>query len=352
MCSRKPFFSVIMPVYNAEKYIDNSIQSILNQTFGDFELIIIDDGSSDDSKKICAKYASNDSRIILKQTMNHLGVANVRNEGLKWVRGEYLTFVDADDWIDTNIFQYAYERIQKKFPDIVKYGCMEEYFDVHDRKVGEKKVIMPEIYISNQTKIRQMIIDLEQLPLFGYVCNGFYSMKLIKLHHLKFDVKLKVNEDFSFNLQYFNYVKTMDCLSLASYHYAKRISNSLSTKKNDDYYKFHMFKIEKILLAYKSWGLLDSQITKKIFWLYTRCVYSTICRKMQYYENYPEALHDVYHSSLYRKFQSIVFTNMSLKKNILIYMLQHKQNIRIYLLCFFINFIKKNFRILFAKIKG
>lgn len=110
--------SVIVPVYNVEPYLENCIESILNQTFGDFELILIDDGSDDRSKLICDTYAGKDERIFVFY-QEHRGVAAGRNKGIKKSRCEYIAFVDADDYVDGKYLETLYRTIKKYRADLV-----------------------------------------------------------------------------------------------------------------------------------------------------------------------------------------------------------------------------------------
>lgn len=96
--------SIIVPVYNAEKYLDRCVESILGQTFSDFELILVDDGSPDNSGKLCDKWAKKDHRIKVVHQANK-GAGAARNAGLRIAEGRYIGFVDSDNWIEVNMYQ-------------------------------------------------------------------------------------------------------------------------------------------------------------------------------------------------------------------------------------------------------
>ncbi len=347
-----PFFSVIMTVYNTEKYLDKAIHSILNQTFTDFELIIIDDGSDDLSKTICSKYVQQDDRVSLKETAEHIGVANARNEGLKWIQGEYFTFVDSDDYIDADIFEAAEAKIKSFHPEVLKYGCIEEYYDGLGRMVGSKKIHIKECYLADKQHIRKSILDMEKLPLFGYVWNAFYSVSILNIHKIHFDIKMHINEDFDFNLLFFDHIEKLYCLDKCAYHYAKRIDNSLSTKRNNEYYKFHVHKIEKLLAYYREWELLDFAVKQKIFWLYTRGIYSTLCREITSEGTYKITLNEIHGTDLYRNLLEVSTIGLSKKEKFLMDMLKNKHIFFVYLLCRLMNFTKNNLQVFFSKIKG
>ena len=122
--------SVIMPVYNVEKYLGEAIESVLNQTYTDFELLLINDRSTDNSKEICRNYSERDSRITLLEnnSKNH-GPGPTRNIGLDYATGEYVYFMDADDWADEELLQCAVNRMQETNADIVQFGAIYERYD-------------------------------------------------------------------------------------------------------------------------------------------------------------------------------------------------------------------------------
>lgn len=125
MNPNKPSVSIVVPVYNAEKYLGEAIESVLNQTYTNFELLLIDDNSTDNSKQICKEYARKDNRIVLfeNNTENH-GPGPTRNIGLDNATGVFIYFMDADDWIDENLLECAVRRMQETNADIVQVGAI------------------------------------------------------------------------------------------------------------------------------------------------------------------------------------------------------------------------------------
>ena len=122
--------SIIMPVYNAEKYLCEAIESVLKQTYTDFELLLINDKSTDNSKQICREYAKMDCRIVLlEDNSERHGPGPTRNIGLDYATGEYIYFMDADDWIEDCLLQCAVNRIQETNADIVQFGAIYERYD-------------------------------------------------------------------------------------------------------------------------------------------------------------------------------------------------------------------------------
>ena len=119
--------SIIMPIYNTEKYLREAIDSVLNQTYTEFELLLINDASTDNSRNICLEYAQKDSRIIVLDNNSEThGPGPARNIGLDYAVGEYIYFMDADDWIEGNLLQLAVECVQNTNADIMQFGAIYE----------------------------------------------------------------------------------------------------------------------------------------------------------------------------------------------------------------------------------
>lgn len=127
MCDNRPFVSIIMPVYNCEKFLSESIESAISQSYKNWELIIVDDGSKDRSISIIESYAKKDKRIrFYKNESGEHGLGPARNVGLSYAAGEYLYFLDADDWMEDCLLQCAVHRMRETNADIVQFGVLYE----------------------------------------------------------------------------------------------------------------------------------------------------------------------------------------------------------------------------------
>lgn len=113
--------SVVIPVYNAQFYLENCIESILNQNFEDFELLLINDGSTDSTLDICQEYERKDKRIRVFNKTNS-GVSDTRNYAINKIKGEYVLFIDSDDWIENNTFGSLFEVVDSNNPDLIIFG--------------------------------------------------------------------------------------------------------------------------------------------------------------------------------------------------------------------------------------
>ena len=168
-----PAISVIIPVYNCEKYLTQCIESVLNQTFQDFELILVDDGSHDSSPDICDNFRQKDERIQVIHKPNG-GVSSARNEGIKVARGEYITFVDSDDYIEEEMMEYLYGQAQEHLADIVVSGLLMEYWD--NGTIKETKVYR----IQNSKKYSAKELLEEWGQTFPMICMCGPCCKLFK----------------------------------------------------------------------------------------------------------------------------------------------------------------------------
>ena len=183
---KQPAISIIVPVYNAEKYLRRCIDSILSQSLTDFELILIDDGSTDRSPHICDEYATRDKRIKLIHKKN-AGVSAARNNGIDMASGDYLVFIDGDDWIASNMLEIMYKNIQKEKPDIINFNAykhiegknIEKFLKrLHTSKIELLKIQYPsrkeaiiKIYLKDYEKVLQLktIYEIQILNYGGYI---------------------------------------------------------------------------------------------------------------------------------------------------------------------------------------
>ena len=172
----KEKISVIVPVYNVEKYLKKSIDSIINQTYKNLEIILVDDGSIDDSGKICDEYEKKDARIKVIHQENQ-GLSKARNNGIEQATGEYIGFVDSDDYIEKKMYEILYEYIIKYDADIsiCKYEKIEEY----NNKVYQNRKENNEVIVMSKTEgIRELLEEHGKIT--NYAWNKLYRKKLFE----------------------------------------------------------------------------------------------------------------------------------------------------------------------------
>lgn len=202
-----PKVSVIVPVYNTEKYLPRCIESILAQTFTDFELILVNDGSTDNSGKICDEYAKKDSRIVVIHKENG-GASSARNKGLEIVQGEWISFVDSDDYILVTHFQSIYT-INSNVE--LKIGEMETF---------SNDIIRISPIIHKIISVSEIISNYKSVNLYS-PCSKLYKKNIIVNNGLRFDENVTVSEDLLFNLKYLLLCKRIEFCPNAIYRYNK-----------------------------------------------------------------------------------------------------------------------------------
>ena len=209
---KTPKISIIVPVYNAERCLHRCIDSILAPTFRDFELLLIDDGSKDNSGYICDEYAEKDERVKVWHKENG-GVSSARNVGLDNARGEWVTFADSDDWLESNAFAYYDELTNKHTFDYLYCG-----YYLND---------IPEISdIEGNFDILNFLNKSE----FDKLWYGLYSRLVIKDNNIRFNETITLSEDKLFNYQFLKYCCQVYCAKVAFYHYSFGNTESLSFK--------------------------------------------------------------------------------------------------------------------------
>lgn len=226
-----PKISVIIPVYNNDKHIKKCLDSVLNQEFKDFELIIINDGSTDNSKNICEKYKSEDSRIKLIN-INNSGVSNARNIGLQNAVGEYIQFIDSDDYIDKNMFKDLYNIAINTNVDIIISGITKININTKD---SEEILTMFSGLYTRQEVLDNFELEQRKTGLYGYISNKFIKADVIKRFKIKFDTTIKLAEDLDFYLRLYKYIDNIYLHRKSYYYYYIDYGKDLYNKV--DYFK-------------------------------------------------------------------------------------------------------------------
>lgn len=211
--------SIIIPIYNAEKYLEKCITSILGQSYSDFELLLIDDGSRDGSAVICNYFRKRDSRIKYFYQQNK-GVSAARNNGLEKASGKYLTFVDADDWIEETYLEKLFTGIEKKELALCGYKQIEEdrEFYIYEAKLKAIKNILP--FFAKENLVfgeKNSIVDLSSVK--GYVWRCLFLKETIDDNKIHFDENVFLSEDLIFLLTYINSICIKEIAYVEEYLY-------------------------------------------------------------------------------------------------------------------------------------
>ena len=209
--------SVIVPVYKAAQFLPRCIDSLLAQTYGDLEIVLVDDGSPDESGQICDGYSQKDSRIVVIHKENG-GASSARNAGLEVARGEYVGFVDSDDWVEPNMFEELVREAEKVNADAVFYGFhvvhedLENSYDIAPQKVTGK--------VSREMALNYLFDVVEKPSYNTSLCNKFFRRSVIG--DVRFPVGVTMAEDGMFVTKVIQNCQAVCLFPKPLYHYCLR----------------------------------------------------------------------------------------------------------------------------------
>jgi glycosyltransferase involved in cell wall biosynthesis len=261
----KPKVSIIVPIYNMEKYLNRCLDSLTGQTLREIEILAVNDGSTDSSLEILERYAHHDKRIKIIDKLNG-GVSSARNEGIRNAKGEFIGFVDPDDWVDPQMYEALYRTAIQDHSDVVMCSYIRE-FGSHSK---EKDFRMPDKVVYRHDEVREKILrrivgplneevgNPEMLDAWGTVWSKIYRSALINEHNITFtDLKeIGTNEDSLFNIQVFVHADSFIFLNMPYYHYWRANIDSVTTGYKPDLFNqwFHLFSIIDSLLKERKLG--------------------------------------------------------------------------------------------------
>jgi glycosyltransferase involved in cell wall biosynthesis len=249
--------SIIVPIYNAEKYLADCVESILSQTYENLEVILINDGSTDNSLKICNYYKSVDNRIVLIDKPNE-GVSSARNHGIEIAKGEYIGFVDSDDFIKTNMYEFLLKRIQNDKTQV----CAMTSYSINNLTLD----VRGNYTIGGEEALEQLLLLRFPTSLWAFL----YKKDTIKNIRLNSDIHFF--EDFEFNFRVLSTVNKISICDQRLYNYRENISSANNSSIN---YKrmtslcIHKIIIEKLEEQYK-------ELVKYAIYFKVHCIISII----------------------------------------------------------------------------
>lgn len=255
-----PAISIVMPVYNTKEFVGKAIESILNQTFTDYEFLIIDNGSTDGSSNIIDKYAKLDKRIRVIRNEKNVFIAEARNSALQQVTGKYLYLIDSDDWVLPDMLDTMYERAKRHNAQYVVTGYFMDYY-VHGKNVSY--VVSPDDVDYRQDEFRRHAIDYLTRTILTVPWNKLYSIEYLREHNIQFrNTKL---EDHHFNMDIIMDVDRVSMISTPFYHYYRSRKGTDSELVYNKY--LNQKKLDHIahtLAVYNHWGIDDKETMGKL----------------------------------------------------------------------------------------
>lgn len=258
----KPDVSIIVPIYNTEKYLEKCLDSLIHQTFQNIEIIIVDDGSPDHSSNIYEKYRQSDSRIKVIQKLN-TGLSDSRNTGLSYATGNYLLFVDSDDYIDFNLIEKLYPLAKENNADVLLFGYYLDRVDTMGSLIDSTAVTCEQGVFCGET-LSNILPDDSLLNLMGYAWNKLYKREFIVSHNISFEKGINLVEDILFNAEALSKLTVFVISNQPYYHYMNRMAPTLVNRFYSNSYELLVkstLSREKIL---RSWHLDNSLCNKLV----------------------------------------------------------------------------------------
>lgn len=219
-----PTVSIIVPVYNAEETLRRCVDSILSQEYRDFELLLVDDGSTDSSGDILDGYAQADSRVRVTHKQN-TGVSGTRNVGLDQATGEYIQFLDSDDWITPDATKLLVRSAREHDCDMV----IADFYRVVGDRVAHKGDI-EDAGVLTREEYAACMMESPADYYYGVLWNKLYRRSIICDHGIRMDTQVSWCEDFMFNLEYIYYASSFFALQVPIYYYLKRKGSLVNSK--------------------------------------------------------------------------------------------------------------------------
>lgn len=245
--------TIIMPVFNVENYVYKAIESVLSQTYKNIELIIIDDCSCDNTRDICNRYKK-DNRVKLVLKDKNTGVSESRNIGIRMAKGDYVTFVDGDDYIENNTIEKYIEVVEKNRVDLITSGIYEEMI----KKDGKYKILREikceEKMYPTVESIRQDFVKLWDKHILYNIANKFYNMEIIKKYKITFP-SIDFGEDIRFNWNYLKNIKNMYNINECFYHYIRERTGSATTIHRNNLFELRKKEYVDFASFFKEFGI-------------------------------------------------------------------------------------------------
>ena len=239
--------SIIMPVYNKAEYVEKCLQSILEQDYTHYELIIVNDGSTDGSADIIRRLA--DQRIKLISTPNQ-GVSSARNGGMAEAHGDFLLFVDADDYLSPHYLSHIMQMSLAQKADLYVWGITKDYAD------GRQRPIVPQSrgLLDAPTFLHEMALEQYQRHegIMGYIPNKLLKRDIISRHHIQFNPTIKLQEDYDFFLSYYAHVHSALFFHESGYHYVEHPPVAGAAARQVDYLSLIDIHRRSLLLTSQS----------------------------------------------------------------------------------------------------
>lgn len=334
--------SIIVPIYNCEKYLDRCIRSILGQTFTNIEVLLINDGSTDKSYHICKEFELQDNRIRVYHQEN-AGPSSARNVGIKNSTGEYIMFVDADDYIESSMVEELFEKAISERAEFVMCGMTIDTYNSNQYLISSVNInLLPRTVVGN-TNLPSNIIDLVESEKINGPCCKLIKADIIRDNSILMPAHIYLQEDLYFNLRVLEYVNVFTVIEGCFYHYNKGLGESVTTRYYSN--KFEMTnEVHSLLMNFYNLRCKDITIIKRIMYIYIKNIYAALINLC--HPNCPltrmeklEYISNITHSKKYNEMVELAYKS-GIKYQILKYVLKFGNITLIYYISKLIYFLR------------
>lgn len=338
-----PKVSIIVPIYNVEKYLPKCMETLLNQTLSDIEIILVDDGSPDGSPAMCDEYAKKDSRIKVIHKQN-AGLGFARNSGLEVATGEFVAFVDSDDYVDVTMYEKLYAKAYERQADVVFCGLKRVW---EDGRTEPKSDVTEETLCVGEN-VKELALDfiapapgIAQERLYEMsVWHSIYKRELIEKNNIRFNSEREiVSEDLPFQVDFFSSAKKVCFIPDVLYCY--RMDNGGSLTK--------AFNIKKFYGTIKLYGLMRTKTqtidetglrAKRLFIAYNRTFCKQTAKGRISFADKMETFSNMTNDPIWQEMKEYKYTYLPLYARIYLFLQRNRCNLVLYAYSYLIGTIK------------
>lgn len=253
--------SVVVPVYNAATYLPKCVDSLLQQSHAHLEVVLVDDASTDDSLSVCRELASRDERVRIVERDVNGGLSAARNSGLDVARGDFVQFLDADDWAEFRMIELSLQQLVTTEADVLVSGFHVDLAGENDQLTATtarrlSRMVLGTLSLSGQAGL----VTPELLGALGYAWNKLYRKSVLDRHQARFSEGTSLVEDVLFNASLFRAVGRVVTWEMAFVHYVQRQGASLGRRHYPNYAELIRQADEQLAMTLQHWGLTVAEV--------------------------------------------------------------------------------------------
>ncbi len=281
-------FSVIMPTYGVGEYIGDALGCLMMQSYDNFEVIIVDDCSPDNSGDIARSFMNRDDRFFYVKHDHNQGVSAARNTGIEHATGDYILFLDPDDLYEKNLLRVCAAALSRNPVDLLVYSFTEDYRNSESGKIEYMKCISLEqmdfdddmVTTNDPAIMHKMAMQMEEITMLGYPWNKCYKASVIKENNLRYQ-QIKHVEDILFNCDFLDYTTSLTVLNDVLYHYRNQGQMRLTGGTINDYFELQKIRINRIFDQQQKWKTCDFEALGILSKEYFRSFQSAMVRQLE-----------------------------------------------------------------------